>query len=248
VTATARLAGKRAVVTGGARGIGAAIARRLAAEGATVALLDVLAHPGEEVAAELGGSFHPVDLTDADATRAGLAGAIDALGGIDVLVNNAGILRFSPLLDIPVEDWDLVFAVNTRPMLVTTQVAARRMIADGVRGTIINLASMAGKAGGAGQAHYAASKAAVIALTRVTALELGCHGITANCLCPGYVLTEMGAGTRTEEDVALWSSYSPLGRLGEPGDVSAVAAFLASDDAAYLTGQAVNVAGGMVMH
>jgi 3-oxoacyl-[acyl-carrier protein] reductase len=248
VTATARLAGKRAVVTGGARGIGAAIARRLAAEGATVALLDVLAHPGEEVAAELGGSFHPVDLTDADATRAGLAGAIDALGGIDVLVNNAGILRFSPLLDIPVEDWDLVFAVNTRPMLVTTQLAARRMIADGVRGTIINLASMAGKAGGAGQAHYAASKAAVIALTRVTALELGCHGITANCLCPGYVLTEMGAGTRTEEDVALWSSYSPLGRLGEPGDVSAVAAFLASDDAAYLTGQAVNVAGGMVMH
>lgn len=248
MTATARLAGKRAVVTGGARGIGAAIARRLAAEGATVALLDVLAHPGEEVAAELGGSFHPVDLTDADATRAGLAGAIDALGGIDVLVNNAGILRFSPLLDIPVEDWDLVFAVNTRPMLVTTQVAARRMIADGVRGTIINLASMAGKAGGAGQAHYAASKAAVIALTRVTALELGCHGITANCLCPGYVLTEMGAGTRTEEDVALWSSYSPLGRLGEPGDVSAVAAFLASDDAAYLTGQAVNVAGGMVMH
>ena len=248
MTATARLAGKRAVVTGGARGIGAAIARRLAAEGATVALLDVLAHPGEEVAAELGGSFHPVDLTDADATRAGLAGAIDALGGIDVLVNNAGILRFSPLLDIPVEDWDLVFAVNTRPMLVTTQVAARRMIADGVRGTIINLASMAGKAGGAGQAHYAASKAAVIALTRVTALELGCHGITANCLCTGYVLTEMGAGTRTEEDVALWSSYSPLGRLGEPGDVSAVAAFLASDDAAYLTGQAVNVAGGMVMH
>jgi NAD(P)-dependent dehydrogenase (short-subunit alcohol dehydrogenase family) len=190
----------------------------------------------------------PVDLCDPEATRVGVGDAIDGLGGIDILVNNAGILRFSPLLEIPVEDWDLVFAVNTRPMLVTTQVAARRMIDDGAAGTIINLASMAGKAGGAGQAHYAASKAAVIALTRVTALELGCHGITANCLCPGYVLTEMGAGTRTSDDIELWSSYSPLGRLGEPADVSAVAAFLASPDAAYLTGQALNVTGGMVMH
>ncbi|WP_434316079.1 SDR family NAD(P)-dependent oxidoreductase [Leifsonia sp. P73] len=244
----ARLAGKRAVVTGGARGIGAAIVRRLAADGAEVALLDLLPDPGETVAAEVGGRFVPVDLSDTEATRDAVAAAIDGLGGIDVLVNNAGILRFAPLLDIPVEDWDLMFAINTRPMLVTTQVAARRMIDDGVAGTIINLASMAGKAGGAGQAHYAASKAAVIALTRVTALELGCHGITANCLCPGYVLTEMGADTRTSDDVELWSSYSPLGRLGEPGDVSAVAAFLASADAAYLTGQAFNVTGGMVMH
>ncbi|WP_158866276.1 SDR family NAD(P)-dependent oxidoreductase [Leifsonia sp. AG29] len=249
VTATAaRLTGKRAVVTGGARGIGAAIVRRLAAEGATVALLDLLSDPGETVAADVGGRFVPVDLSDTEATRAGLADAMDDLGGIDILVNNAGILRFSPLLEIPVEDWDLMFAINTRPMLVTTQVAARRMIRDGGAGTIINLASMAGKAGGAGQAHYAASKAAVIALTRVTALELGCHGITANCLCPGYVLTEMGADTRTSEDMELWSSYSPLGRLGEPDDVSAVAAFLASPDAAYLTGQAFNVTGGMVMH
>jgi NAD(P)-dependent dehydrogenase (short-subunit alcohol dehydrogenase family) len=248
VATAARLAGKRAVVTGGARGIGSAIARRLAADGATVALLDLLADPGETVAAEIGGAFHQVDLSDAAATRAGLSAAIDVLGGIDVLVNNAGILRFSPLLEIPVEDWDLMFAINTRPMLVTTQVAARRMIDDGTRGTIINLASMAGKSGGAGQAHYAASKAAVIALTRVTALELGADGITANCLCPGYVLTEMGAATRTDEDIALWSTYSPLGRLGEPDDVSAVAAFLASPDAAYLTGQAFNVTGGMVMH
>jgi 3-oxoacyl-[acyl-carrier protein] reductase len=247
-TTGARLSGKRAVVTGGARGIGAAIARRLAADGATVALLDRLADPGATVAAEIDGLFVSVDLSDPDGTRAGLADAIDGLGGIDILVNNAGILRFSPLLDIPVEDWDLMFAINTRPMLVTTQVAARRMIEDGVAGTIINLASMAGKAGGAGQAHYAASKAAVIALTRVTALELGCHGITANCLCPGYVLTEMGAETRTSEDIELWSSYSPLGRLAEPGDVSGVAAFLASPDAAYLTGQAFNITGGMVMH
>ncbi|WP_285723912.1 SDR family NAD(P)-dependent oxidoreductase [Psychromicrobium xiongbiense] len=243
-----RLTGKRVVVTGGARGIGAAICRRLSHEGAQVAVIDRLTDLGGVLAAEIGGTFHRADLSDVEQTRGAVAGAIDALGGIDVLVNNAGILRFAPLLEISAEDWDLMFMINTRPMLLTTQVAARAMIESGTRGTIINLASMAGKTGGAGQAHYAASKAAVIALTRVTALELGAHGITANCLCPGYVLTEMGADTRTPEDVALWSSYSPLGRLAEPEDVSSVVAFLASPDAAYLTGQAVNVTGGMVMH
>ena len=242
------LAGRRAIVTGGARGIGAAIAARLAASGATVAILDVLEEPGREHAERLGGTFHRVDLCDAADTRRAVGEAIDALGGIDVLVNNAGILRFSPLLEIDAEQWDRTFAINARSMLLTTQVVARAMIATGRGGRIINLASMAGKAGGAGQADYAASKAAVIALTRVTALELGPHGITANSLCPGYVLTEMGAATRTEADVAEWSSYSPLGRLGAPDDVAGVAHFLATDDAAYLTGQAFNVTGGMIMH
>ncbi|MBR20860.1 MAG: hypothetical protein CMF57_00180 [Leifsonia sp.] len=118
--------------------------------------------------------------------------------------------------------------------------------ADG--GVVINLASMAAKTGGAGEAHYAASKAAVVALTRATALELGGHGIRANALCPGYVLTDMGADTRTEDDVVRWSARSPLGRLGSPGDVAGVALFLASDAASYLTGQAFNVTGGMIMH
>jgi 3-oxoacyl-[acyl-carrier protein] reductase len=248
-----RLAGKRVVVTGGARGIGAEIARRATSEGAEVVVLDRLAEEGGSFAQEVGCRFVPVDLTDQAGTTDAMATAIDSLSGIDVLVNNAGILRFSPLLDITVEEWETTFAVNTTAMLVTTQLAARSMIAApptdaALRGTIINLASMAGKAGGAGQAHYAASKAAVIALTRVTALELGPSGITANCLCPGYVLTDMGAATRTEEDVAEWSSYSPLGRLASPGDVAGVAAFLASDDAAYMTGQAINVTGGMIMH
>ncbi len=239
---------RRVVVTGGSRGIGAAIARRLAHDGATVSVIDRLTDLGRALTAEIGGTFHEADLSDVTATRQAVADAIEASGGIDVLVNNAGILRLAPLLDISVEEWDLMFAVNTRSMLVTTQIAAQAMIRSGHGGTVINLASMAGKAGGAGQAHYAASKAAVIALTRVTALELGCHGITANCICPGYVLTEMGAGTRTPDDIALWSSYSPLGRLAQPCDVSSVAAFLASPDAAYLTGQAFNVTGGMVMH
>ena len=243
-----RLDGLRVIVTGGARGIGAAIAERCASEGATIGILDRLVEQGTSLAEAVGGTFEPVDLLDTVATAEALGTLIDRMGGVDVLVNNAGVLRFSPLLDITVEEWDTVFAINTTAMLVTTQVAARSMIAAGTAGRIINLASMAAKTGGAGQGHYAASKAAVAALTRVTALELGEHGITANCLCPGYVLTEMGAETRTEEMVASWSALSPLGRCADPSDVAGVAAFLASPDAAYLTGQAINVTGGMIMH
>jgi 3-oxoacyl-[acyl-carrier protein] reductase len=128
------------------------------------------------------------------------------------------------------------------------QLAVRSMMAAGHGGKIINLSSMAAKKGGANEGHYAASKAAVVALTRVAALEWGCHGITANALCPGYILTEMGASTRTDHDIAAWSTLSPLGRLGQASDVASVALFLASSDSDYLTGQAINVTGGMVMH
>jgi NAD(P)-dependent dehydrogenase (short-subunit alcohol dehydrogenase family) len=189
-----------------------------------------------------------VDLADPTATTAATDQAIGLLGGIDVLVNNAGILRMAPLLDITVEDWDLTFDVNVRAMLLTTQVAARSMIAAGKGGVIVNMASMGGKIGSPDQAHYAASKAAVISLTRVSAMEFGAYGIRANCICPGYVLTEMGAATRTPEMVAKWSAMSPLGRCAEPGEVADMAVFLASDEARYCTGQAMNVSGGMVMH
>jgi 3-oxoacyl-[acyl-carrier protein] reductase len=240
-----RLEGKRVVVTGGARGIGESIARRFSSEGATVAILDRLEREGAELAEEIGGHFVSVDLSNPASIVRAMDDAISRLGAVDVLVNNAGILKKAALLDITVDDWDTVFDINVRAMLVTTQVAARSMRDAGSPGTIVNLASMAGKTGGAGQAHYAASKSAVIALTRVSALELGPLGITANCICPGYVLTEMGAAGRTEADVAEWSTYSPLGRLGETSDVSGVAAFLASADAHYLTGLAVDVSGGM---
>ena len=250
-----RLAGKRVVVTGGAGGIGAAMVRTFAAEGATVAVLDVLAEDAGKLAAEVGGHAVEVDLADVAAARVATQTAVDALGGVDVLVNNAGILRFAPLLDIEAHEWDEVFAVNVRAMLVTTQVAVTAMVAQrapafpgDVVGKVVNTASMGGKAGGAGQAHYAASKAAVIGLTRAAAEELGPLGITATCLCPGYVLTEMGAGTRTDADVARWATKSPLGRLGEPEDVARVALFLASADSDYLTGEALNVAGGMITH
>ena len=239
--------GRRVIVTGAARGIGAAIARRLAGAGDDVVVLDRLVEAGERVAADIGGRFVPVDLSDVASTRTAMTQALDVLGGVDVLVNNAGILRFGPLLDISPEAWDEMFAVNTRSMLVTMQIAARSMMAAGRGGTIVNMASMAAKAGGAGQAHYAASKAAVAALTRAAALEWGAAGITVNCVCPGYVLTEMGADTRTAEDIENWSSLSPLHRLAEPEDVAGVVAFLAGPEASYLTGQSVNVTGGMLM-
>ena len=245
--ADGRLAGRRAVVTGAARGIGAEIARTFAAEGATVGLVDVSADV-KALAADLGGPVEVADLLDTGATRLALSRLIDALAGIDVIVNNAGILRITPLLDISVEEWDLVMDVNARSMLVTTQVAARSMIAAGTGGRIINMASMGAKRAGANQAHYAASKAAVVSLTQASAIELGPHGINVNAICPGYVLTEMGAATRTPEMVAAWSAASPLGRCAEPADVARVALFLASDDAAYCTGQAFNVTGGMMMH
>lgn len=242
------LAGRRVVVTGAARGIGASIAVRFAAEGAVVTVLDRLVEQGRAVAAQVGGNFVEVDLADAVDTRRATAAAIAGLGGIDILVNNGGILKFAPLLDISVAEWNEMFAVNTTSMLVTTQVAARSMIDAGTGGKIINMASMAAKSGGAGQAHYAASKAAVVTLTRCSALELGGYGITVNCLCPGYVLTDMGAATRTEQDIQRWSALSPLGRLADPEDVAGVALFLAGADGNYLTGQAINVTGGMIMH
>ncbi len=243
-----RFTDRRVVTTGAARGIGAAIARHFAAAGARVAILDQLADEARSVAADIDGVAFDCDLTDAASTTSAMESAIAALGGVDVLVNNAGVFKITPLLDISTDEWDWVFAVNTRAMLLTTQVAARAMIAQGTGGKIVNMASMGGKVGAAGQAHYAASKAAVISLTQVAAAELGAHGINVNSICPGYVLTEMGATTRTPEQIAEWSAKSPLGRLAETSDVAAMALFLASHDADYCTGQAMNVTGGMITH
>ncbi|MEO6123101.1 MAG: SDR family NAD(P)-dependent oxidoreductase [Ilumatobacteraceae bacterium] len=247
-----RLAGRRVVITGAARGIGAQIATRFRSEGAALVLLDVADDEVRVLAKSLEAESVVVDLSDAAATAAATAEAIEVLGGVDILVNNAGILKMAPILEMTVENWDLTFDINVRAMFVTTQVAGRVMreqpIVGHRRGTIVNMASMGGKLGSPNQAHYAASKAAVISFTRVTAMELGADNITANCICPGYVLTEMGAATRTEEMVRTWSAKSPLNRLAEPDDVANMALFLASDDASYCTGQAMNVSGGMVMH
>ncbi|WP_294181373.1 SDR family NAD(P)-dependent oxidoreductase [uncultured Schumannella sp.] len=248
MTTTPRLSGSRVVVTGGARGIGGAIAARFAVEGADVCILDRLVPEGTAHAEAIGGRFVEVDLVKPDDIARAMDEALTSLGGVDVLVNSAGIFKLVPLLDVTVEDWNTMFSINTRAMLSTMQAAVRSMIDAGHGGSIINLASMAAKKGGAMEGHYAASKAAVVALTRAAALEWGEHGIRANSICPGYILTEMGAATRTAEQIAEWASCSPLGRLGEPDDVANLALFLASSEATYLTGQALNVTGGMVMH
>ncbi len=247
-----RLTGRRTLITGAAHGIGAEMARTFADEGAELVLVDIAADAVRELAKSLEAESVVVDLADAAATAAATSEAIDVLGGIDVLVNNAGVLKMAPILEMTIENWDQTFDINVRSMFVTTQVAARVMCDQQLlgtrRGTIVNMASMGGKVGSPNQAHYAASKAAVIAFTRVSAMEFGPHGITVNCICPGYVLTEMGAATRTDEMVEAWSAKSPLGRLAQPSDVAKMALFLASDDAGYCTGQAMNVSGGMVMH
>lgn len=238
---------RTAIVAGGARGIGAEIARALAADGHRVAILDLLDEPGRSTAAAIGGVFVRADVGDVASARAAMAEAIAALSGVGVLVNSAGILGKGPLIDIDADDWDRVLRINARGTLLTMQSAAADMIERGTPGRIVNIASMAAKRGGAGEAHYAASKAAVVALTRAAATEWGPHGITVNALCPGYVLTEMGAATRSAQDVEAWTALSPLGRLGTPDDVAAITRFLVSDGGSYFTGQALDVSGGMVM-
>ena len=239
------LSGRRGLVTGAARGIGRQVAQRLADEGMRMTLLDV--DPTvERVAAEMGASALVVDLRDDEATHQALAA--DAEVHSDpywLLVNNAGIFAKAPLLEMDLGQWDDLHRVNARSMVVVMQALAPAMIASGRGGRVVNMASMAAKRGTPGEIAYAASKAAVVALSRIAAMELGPHQITVNSICPGYVLTEMGADTRSADQVAAWSAMSPLGRLGQPADVAAVIAFLASDDGAYITGQALNVTGGM---
>jgi 3-oxoacyl-[acyl-carrier protein] reductase len=242
-----RFAGTRVIVVGGAGGIGGRIAERFSEEGADTLVLD-LAPCAATRPAEPATRILPCDLVDPTSVEAAFEAALGQLGGLDVLVNSAGILARGSLLELTAERWDRVMDINARGTLFAMQHAARAMIAQGSGGTIVNIASMAAKAGGNDEGAYAASKGAVVALTRAAALEWGEHHIRVNSLLPGYVLTEMGADTRTEEDVANWSKKSPLGRLGTPDDVAGFALFLASADGAYLTGQAFNVTGGMIMH
>jgi NAD(P)-dependent dehydrogenase (short-subunit alcohol dehydrogenase family) len=246
---TNALASSLVAVTGGARGIGAAIARRLVDDGARVAIVDVLEDEARATAAALGRGTIAVacDLREPKSVADAFDAVVHELGGLDGLVNDAGIFRKTPLLDIPPDEWDDVFTVNARGTFLAIQQAAPALMARG-GGAIVNIASMAAKLGTPGEAHYAASKAAVVALTRVAAMELGPHHITVNAVCPGYVLTEMGAATRTAADVAAWSAKSPLGQLTTPEQVASMVAYLLSPEGRGCTGQAVNVTAGMVMH
>lgn len=241
------MAGRRALITGGASGIGLACARRLAAEGARVVVLDLRADalPG---AASTGAATVSCDVRDPDDVAAAVTRAAGLLDGpADVLVNAAGVYRIAPLLELPPGEWDDVLAVNLRGTFLAGCAVAAALIAAGLPGAIVNISSVAGLVADAAEpsAHYNASKAGVLALTRQMAAEWAPFGIRANAVCPGVIDTPM---LRLMDDPAAGAAYLqagvPLRRLGAADEVAAVIAFLASDDASYLTGAAVPVDGG----
>jgi 3-oxoacyl-[acyl-carrier protein] reductase len=244
------LEGKRAIVTGAARGIGRAIAEELAGEGADLALCDLKEEWLEETAEAVSGKGRravriAVDVGDAEAVAAAMAAATGELGGVDILVNNAGITRDGLLMRMSEEDWDAVLRVNLRGAFLLTRAAARPMMKQR-SGAVINIASIIGLIGNAGQCNYAASKAGVIALTKSSAKELASRGIRVNAVAPGFIATKM-TDALSEDVRARMLEAIPMRRLGTPRDVARAVVFLAGEDASYMTGQVLTVSGGMVM-
>jgi NAD(P)-dependent dehydrogenase (short-subunit alcohol dehydrogenase family) len=244
-----RFAGRRALVTGGASGIGLATARRLRDEGAAIVLLDRDEEGLPRAGDEVGAPIVLADLGDEEAVVEGVADAGQTLGGpVDVLVNAAGIYRISPALDLAVEEWDEVLAVNLRGSFLAAREVARVLRRAGRGGAVVNVASIAALVADAEEpaAHYDASKAGVLLLTKQLAVEWAPLGIRVNAVCPGVIRTPM---LRLTDDPAAARRYLdarvPLHRLGEPEEVAAAIAFLASDDASYVTGAALAVDGGV---
>ncbi len=242
-----------AVVTGAAQGIGAATARRLAAGGARVALLDLTQERAAVVAQEItdaGGRALAIgaDVTDEQAVNAALAQVQQTWGRLDVLVNNAGITRDNLLFKMSAADWDAVLRTNLTSMFLVCH-AAQKLMVEGRYGRIVNISSQSAR-GNRGQANYAAAKAGVQGFTATLAIELGPFGITVNAVAPGYVATDMTAATATRvgatpaEHQEMASAQIPLRRVAQPEEIASVVAFLASDDASYVSGQTLYVNGG----
>ena len=240
------LSGKTALVTGSTRGIGRAIAEGLVACGARVAVVGRDLAAAEKVAEELGEARgFACDVSDPASVTMLVQTVEDAFGTLDILVNNAGITKDNLMARMKDEDWDAVMATNLRSAFVATRAAQRGMMKRRW-GRIINITSVVGLVGNKGQANYAASKAGLIGFTKAAAKELSSRNILVNAVAPGYIQTDMTAQLNEEARTAL-SSQIPLGRLGEPKDIAGAVAFLASDLAAYITGQVLVVDGGMVM-
>ncbi|MFY0632214.1 MAG: L-iditol 2-dehydrogenase [Vannielia sp.] len=249
-----RLAGKRALITGAARGIGLAFARRYRAEGAEVAIGDVDLARAQAAAAEIGAVAVEMDVTRQESIDAAMAETVNSLGGLDILVNNAALFSAAPLVEIERADFDRLMSVNIAGVLFTMQAAARQMIAQGSGGKIINMASQAGRRGESLVAVYCATKAAVISLTQSAGLNLIAHGINVNAIAPGVVDGEHWDGVD-----AFFAKYEgkapgqkkrevgeavPYGRMGTAADLEGMAVFLASQEADYIVAQTYNVDGG----
>ena len=254
-----RLDGKSALITGAARGIGAAFARAYVAEGATVAIADIARDRAEATAAEIGPGAYAVtlDVTDQASIDAAIAAVVDRAGGLDILINNAALFDAHNIVEITRASYDKLFSINVAGTLFTMQAAAKQMIAQGRGGKIINMASQAGRRGESLVAGYCATKAAVISLTQSAGLNLIRHGINVNAIAPGVVDGEhwehvdaMFArleGKPLGQKKAEVAAGVPAGRFATPGDLTGMAVFLASNDANYIVAQTYNVDGGQWM-
>lgn len=246
-----RFSGKTAVVTGASRGIGREVALLLAREGANVTVnYSGSQERAEQVVQEieaLGGQAIAVqaNVTSADSVKELMAKTTESFGSIDLLVNNAGITKDNLLVRMKEDEWDSVIDTNLKGVFLCTKAVTRQMMKQR-SGRIVNMASVVGIAGNAGQANYVAAKAGVIGLTKTTAKELAARGITVNAVAPGFITTDMTDALGDDMKEQMLGGI-PLGSLGNPEDVAKAVAFFLSDDASYITGQVLNVDGGMVM-
>jgi 3-oxoacyl-[acyl-carrier protein] reductase len=242
--------GKVALVTGAARGIGQAIAKKLAMEGCDVALCDLKTEWLAETGALIEATGRKVkcfeaDVSQAAAVEAAVDGVIEAFGKVDILINNAGITKDTLMIRMSEQDWDAVISVNLKGTFLFTKAVARPMMKQR-SGAIVNVASIIGLIGNAGQCNYAASKAGVIALTKSAAKELAARNVRVNAVAPGFIQTRM-TDVLPEDVRGKMLDLIPMKRFGQPEDVANVVLFLASDAASYMTGQVLPVCGGMVM-
>jgi NAD(P)-dependent dehydrogenase (short-subunit alcohol dehydrogenase family) len=242
------LDGKFALITGAAQGIGRAIALGLAAAGATAICGDIAPTQTAGEIRERGGTAHELRLDIAEESSVDDAmAAVDRLGGIDILINNAGIFPRSFVLDMDMEEWDRVIGVNLRGTMMCARAAATRMRAQGRGGRIVNITSGAAFVPTPQSAHYAASKAGIVAFTRVLALELAADGITVNAVAPGLTDTAQPRSFYSDADLAAFAARIPAGRLGQPEDIVPSVLLLCGEGASYITGQTLHVNGGLYM-